>query len=175
MSYIKKFLTFNSIFLVSLIICFAITSATIIRERTDFSGIWVINLKKSEFKEIPIYAAFNRLKVDQKIDSITLNGFNTGENNENISEVVTYALNGKSFERITSDNRKLITNLYWSDDERSLKKIGIYSFDDNQQKEEYKRTEVWGLLNNDSILTIDITVAYKTGYEYSIKAAYDKQ
>jgi hypothetical protein len=173
MSQLKK----NRVFFLLVFMCSVCISNTCISQkvnRINFSGTWSINNEKSEFGGKPAYVVFRQLIVDQKSDSIFFEGYNKGENNENIVAKARYSFNSESLPIITSENRKLLTTLSWSSDGKTLTKVGTYSFKDDFKNEEYKRTEEWSLSSDEKELSIFVKLKYNTGSGYAVKSIYKK-
>jgi hypothetical protein len=153
-------------------ICSALTVRS---EKVNFSGMWAINLQKSEFGEAPPTTAFKQLRVEQKTDSIIIEGSNTKSNGETFTSVSKNSLDGKTFERISVENRKVKASVQWTDNMKTLTRNASYSFIDNYEQEEYTRKETWFLSENGRELNINVNVIYSTGFAYEIKIAYDKK
>lgn len=165
----------KSIYLIIISAFFICSATTIISKKVNFSGIWILNLQKSEFEKAPVHTALKQMNVDQEESSITIEAFNIKESGETISSKATYTFDGKNLEKIMSDKRKMKANIQWTEDLQTIKKSSSYSFINNQEEEEYNAVETWNLSDSGKTLIVNRTVAYKTGFSFSIKAVYNKR
>jgi hypothetical protein len=151
------------------------TSTNAVKAQTaNFSGVWSINEKKSDFAGQQLTTMYKQIKIVQTSDSLSVFGMRFGD--QNISnKATTYPLNGDSVRIYLSNNRTMTASLKWSKDEKSFTRNSSYSFPDEPNKEAYKTQEIWSLINGGKTLLLKRTFLYGDGNSVEVNAAYDKQ
>lgn len=154
--------------------CFLLIATNVFAQKTGFSGTWVINEDKSEFAGQPLNVMFRKLKVQQKKDSLIIEGFRFSENSVSNSTVTSYPFNGDNVTTILANKRKMTAFIHWSDDGKILTRYSSYSFHDKPVEVDYKSKESWSLTDNGKMLTVNRIFTLNNGSNYTIKAVYEK-
>jgi len=151
-----------------IVTCF--TSARILK-KADFSGIWTINLDKSDFGKLD--ANLNSAKlivIDQKSKSLIL----TRTFGNNAPSIEYYNFDGTSVDTTMGEYKKT-SFLKWADDEMQFTISSLYNVtQQNRDPWKYTRTETYSLSEGDKILTVD-RVSVLPDRKETIKVVYDKK
>lgn len=167
----------NVLFAFSLIACFGIsTSAKIVSdEKPGFSGKWILNLSKSNFGDNPLYVVPKQINVltDKSYFDITF--LATGNAGADSTFHEKDLLEETPFQKQSADQRTVKYVVSLTDDGMLLNRDYSASFSGKPDEEEFHATEAWKLSEDGKSLTLDKQVKAASGYEYAVKAVYDKQ
>jgi hypothetical protein len=141
-----------------------------LQNRTDFSGKWILNINKSEFDNIPQYAAVKQFNVRQENDSIDIERITIDANGEEATSREVVSLDGKPCTLVLSNGKSKTSSITWFDSQKEMKTVSSYSAPNNPNNIEYILSQVWSLDGSKTVLTIILTAP-----EYTIKCVYDKQ
>jgi len=139
-------------------------------QQLNFSGVWQLDLNKSDFGNIPANAAVQKYTIQQNKSEISLIWITRNEKNEDITSTLKLPVpEGHDSTMLQASQRTRTTSIKFSEDGKSLTLIKSYSKPGNANETDYKITEVWKLVNDGKQLLIELTSP-----KYSIKAIYIK-
>lgn len=158
-----------------LAVLFTICSSETLPNQANFSGTWVINVPKSEFGDNPLYVVPKQVKIIQDKDKLAVELFVTAVSGADSTMNEKIPFDGKAFDTVTADQRTRHYTVSWAVNNQVLKLDYSSSYSGNPNKEEYHTIETWKLSEDGKELTLNKQVKVLIGYEYSVKAVYDKQ
>lgn len=167
----KKPATKKTAFLTAAAFAFICISAAIV-DKSNFTGEWTLNEKKSDLGEFGARFTPKKIKVEQKEDGLSIErviSFN-GED-RTTSEKLT--LDGKESENTVFNNSKKKSTAKWSDDGQTLTVNSVTKLDRNGEILEIKSTETWKLMNEGKSLSLE-TVSTSSMGTNDVKAVFDK-
>lgn len=138
----------------------------------NFTGEWKLNEQKSELGEFGNFAP-RKIKIDSKNDSLSYERTVTNQSGEEVIISMKLRFDGKETEGVAFGNSKRKSIAKWSDDGQSLLVNSTILFDQDGQITEIKVNEVWKLIENGSILTIESNSSSSFG-DNSMKMMFDK-
>jgi hypothetical protein len=141
----------------------------------NFTGSWKLNVSKSEFGDIPQYAAVKQYDVRQDADSVFIKRIVVDQNNaeKNVDESIS--LDGKPTVHELANKKKRISVITWSDDKKTMTTKSSYTVANDPDEIEYSVIQSWIISEDNSL-----RVTFK-GYDltdkknFTIKLIYDKQ
>jgi hypothetical protein len=136
----------------------------------DFSGKWVLNVTKSEFGDIPLYAAVKQFDIKQNNDSIFIKKITIDENNHEKETTENISFNSQPSIQILDNKRTKKSAAQWSSNGQVLTIANNYSLPGEPEKIDYSFLQTWSLTEDGKELNVNLKSP-----TYSIKAIYDKQ
>lgn len=142
--------------------------------QADFTGTWTINLKKSEFKEVPAFVVDTILVVRQTADSLLIERSGADEQGKSYTVRENASLTGSPTLTITPSNSTKTLTVKWNADNTSLTKDAVYSFPGNPAQLRRGILQTWSLSPDKNELVMESTFQDASN-KYSVKAVYEKQ
>lgn len=140
-------------------------------QKNVFSGKWVLNLRKTDFKQAPDWLLPKSLEVTQKNDAIIIQARVYDKDMVGHYYTETLPFDGTSRQTATYGSSKRTVSLKWDYGDKNFV-LSVHAVTD-QDDTGTDFTETWSLENDGKTLVLD-RVATQYG-DYSIKAYYDKK
>lgn len=138
-------------------------------QKTDFSGLWKLNIEKSEFGDVPANAAAIEYNVEMKQNEISLR-WNTIDNKGEIAKSnQKILLNEAEVSTVLPSERTRTISAKLTSDGKMLVLKKSYSKPGIAEETDYVLRESWSLNNGGKELMIELISP-----KYRIKAVYDK-
>ncbi len=143
------------------------TSIAAFAQRTDFSGMWILDKSRTQFGDAPEYVLPRYYKVDQQSSKIILSITTVDQQSKDEPTVVdSLGFDGVPFER-KSTSGLIASSLKWNNDR---------SFTLTKKSQKVNITETWTEEDNGKTLVCDRSVEQTgNGFKYNIKGYYTKQ
>lgn len=133
----------------------------------NFSGIWKLNISKSEFNGLPTMAACEQIKIEQTRDSIFTERSYIEQGGSKTLSKSRRSIDGRTNLSETSDGVTRKATVIWSKEKAGLVLATIYTKPGLPNEDDYTLTSIWQLNNN------TLTEEFITP-NYTIRAIYDK-
>jgi hypothetical protein len=142
-----------------------------IAQKTDFSGNWSLNTRKTDFKQAPDWIMPVAFEIKQKKDQLVIQtkAYDKGMVQHYYTEYLPF--NGSASEVMTWDDNKRNVSLHWNPIDSSITLSIRVIKSDNPSGASY--TETWSLGDDGKTLIIDRQASQADGY--NIKAVYNKK
>jgi len=140
-------------------------------QKTDFSGKWELNLRKTDFKQAPEWLVPRSLEVKQKTDAIIIQARIYDKEMVGHYYTETLSFDGTTRQTATYGSNKRTVSLKWEYGDKSFV-LSVHAVTDGADAGS-DFTETWSLENDGKTLVLD-RVATQYG-DYSIKAYYEKK
>ena len=180
MSYYQKlvatFATNKSVLLLTAVF-FTLTSMA--PHRANFSGNWKLNESKSvRGNSLCIYdpgdrMRSNTMKIAGHADFLTIDVVNSSLDRTLVTRREKLTFDGKESEVALIRRGKTFT-VKWSDDGQTMTVNSIVYLDINGEKQEFKVTEVWKLINDGKSISLQANAKSTFFGECAWKFVYDK-
>jgi hypothetical protein len=139
-------------------------------KRPDFSGTWKLNIQKSQFNEVPYYAAVKQFTISQQENTISITRTLIDAESKEITTKEYFTMNGKPNSSVVVGQKTKVSLITWSEGEEVLILNTSYSKSNKPEEIDYKLFQTWQLTNGDKELVVDLTTP-----GYKIKAIYDRE
>ncbi|HZY37571.1 MAG TPA: hypothetical protein VFE53_13030 [Mucilaginibacter sp.] len=139
-------------------------------QKTDFSGKWNLNLKKTDLSRIPNWLPTRSFEIKQKNDVITIEAKMYDDQMDQHYYTETLPFDGTTTETITYGDNKRMVSMKWNFDNKGFMLSVRLAPSDGPSGTDF--TETWSLENDGKTLVIDRIPAQANGY--ALKAYYDK-
>lgn len=140
----------------------------------DFSGLFRLNLAKSDFSQADPSVSCNEFDIAQYKDSIMIKRIILNEDGSQKENKEILDFDGRKVGyQIDYGTKK--ASVKWSNHNQVLTRIAEYDLDYGTSEKHYTTTEVLSLSEDGKMLTDNLTIEHKAGRKYSVKAVYDKQ
>jgi len=155
----------------SLVLIFLLLPFISLAQKTVFSGKWVLNLRKTDFKQAPDWLVPKSFVITQKNDTIVIQArvYDNQMVEHYYSEIVPF--DGTTSETIIYNRNKRVVSLKWDYGDKSFVLSVRLVKGDGQPDSEF--TETWSLENDGKTLVVDRNARLLD--DYSITAYYDKK
>ena len=180
MSYYQKlvatFATNKSVLLLTAVF-FTLTSMA--PHRANFSGNWKLNESKSvRGNSLCIYdlgdrMRSNKMKIAGHADFLTIDVVSSSLDGALVTRREKLTFDGKESE-VTFFGRGKKSAVKWSDDGKTMTVNSIVYLDINGEKQEFKVTEVWKLINDGKSISLQANAKSTFFGERAWKFVYDK-
>lgn len=138
----------------------------------DWSGVWKINLVKSQFNGAPTYSLNKAIKIIETIDKISIRRTLEGDNGADSLSVENFALDGKSVKLRNADGGIKELTLTRSADGKSLTEK--FSYTNSAGENVFTGSEVVELSADKKALLVTRHMKTSSGFEYTVKGWYDR-
>jgi hypothetical protein len=140
-------------------------------QKTDFSGKWNLNLKKTDLTRVPNWLPTRSFEIKQKNDFITIEAKMYDDQMVQHYYNETLPFNGTTTETVTYGDNKRSVSLKWNFDNKSFTLLVRPTTNDGPTGADF--TETWSLENDGKTLVVDHIPSQLNGYTY--KVYYDKK
>lgn len=154
----------------TLVLIFLLLPIMSIAQKSDFSGKWNLNLKKTDLTRVPDWLVTRSFEIKQKNDAIAIEAKFYDEQMVNHYYTETIPFDGTTVETITYADNKRIVSLKWDFDNKSFALSVRPATSDGPTGFDF--TETWSLENDRKTLVVSHSPSQGNGYDY--KAYYDK-
>lgn len=151
-----------------------IMSFKTVHTKTNLSGMWLINLSKSEFGDSPNYVLPKKLEIDDQETSIKMKFTWQSETGADSTFLLVF-IPGQVTDNMTAERRTQHFHVTRTDNDQSLKIEYSSSFTDEPDNEEYHTVQYLQLSPDRKELTFKKDVKVNDGYAYTVNGSYDKQ
>jgi hypothetical protein len=142
--------------------------------QSNFAGTWAFNETKSNFGDSQFRFAATSMIVTQDANTLSVESTMPGRDGGEIKASARYTFDGNVSENpmFNSTRKSIVT---WSADKTSLTIASTMTFDMGGETREMKSTEIWKLLDEGKVLSIESVRPGRDGGEIKTTAAYDKK
>jgi hypothetical protein len=137
-------------------------------QQTNFSGVWKLNLDKSDFGNVPSKAATQFYQIEQGKQEITLKWTTKNNANEDVESSQRLLLDSTAASALLPSQRTRVMAAKFSVDGKSLLISKSYSKANNPNDNDYVLKETWRLINGGKELLVELNSPV-----YTIKAIYE--
>ena len=180
MSYYQKLVaTFAANKSVLLLIAVVFTLTSMAPHRANFSGKWKLNESKSvRGNTLCIYDQGDRMrsdamKITEHADFLTIDVVSSSSDGALVKRSEKLTFDGKESE-FTLFKRGKTFSVKWSDDGKTMTVNSLVYLDINGEKQEFKVTEVWKLINDGKSISLEANLTSALIGERVAKHVYDK-
>ena len=180
MGYYQKFvITFASKMPVFLLTAAFFTLTSMAPHRANFSGNWKLNESKSvRGNTLCIYDQGDRMrsdamKITEHADFLTIDVVSSSSDGAPVTRSEKLTFDGKESE-FTLFKRGKTFSVKWSDDGKTMTVNSLVYLDINGEKQEFKVTEVWKLINDGKSISLQANAKSTFVGERTWKFVYDK-
>jgi hypothetical protein len=180
MSYYQKLVaTFAANKSVLLLIAVVFTLTSMAPHRANFSGKWKLNESKSvRGNTLCIYDQGDRMrsdamKITEHADFLTIDVVSSSPDGTPVTRSEKLTFDGKEGE-FTLFKRGKTYSVKWSDDGKTMTVNSLVYLDINGEKQEFKVTEVWKLINDGKSISLQANAKSTFVGERTWKFVYDK-
>jgi hypothetical protein len=165
----------NILYALSVTACLLITAAfKTTRETVGLSGIWVLNVSKSDFGDSPAFVLQKQLEITDNKTIVKIKYTATTEAGADSIFTLTYTP-GKVLDNLTAEKRTQHFQTSWVDNNQAFKIEHSSSFCSKPDTVEYHAVQHFQLSADGKELTLDKQVKVYNGYAYAVKGVYEKQ
>lgn len=144
--------------------------------QVNFSGTWI--MKEKQHIQGPEYdnALPNHFKVDQQKDSLCIEVSSIGKEGGYVMNRLAVAMNGHSTETISpSSKRRIVRNISWSADKKSLKLTAIFYMPEDGTKVDFTRIEIWMLSADEHQIKVNKKSIETRSETWEVDGTFEKQ
>ncbi len=144
------------------------SSLKLTAQKTNFSGIWGINISKSDFGEFPPNVTVNQYDINQKDDTIFIKRLTLSPDGRSVISNEKISFNGKPCISVMPKG-KITSAITWSPDKQIMNINSSYSTLENPTEIAFKISQSWSLSKDGNDLVIKMVTP-----AYSFRAVYSK-
>jgi len=153
-------------FILSCVMLFS--SLDLTAQKTNFSGVWGINISKSDFGNVPSNVAVQQFDINQKDDTVFIKRIIMTPDGSPITINEKISVDGNPCTSTTYDGKTKASTISWSPDQLIMTINSVYSLPGKPEMG-YKISQNWSLSKDGNELMVSMVTP-----GYSIRAAYSK-
>lgn len=158
-----------TVYFSALLLMLLLNSFSTFHKIPDYSGNWVINLQKSKFGEVPLSAAVQQYRIEQKDTQLILTMSSINEKEETVSSVQNVSLDGSVSTIVLPNQRTRKISAVYSKEQNVLMLTKSYSKSGKPEEEDYVLKENLKLGDDGKEMVVVLTSP-----SYAITISYDK-
>jgi hypothetical protein len=155
----------KQVFILSGVILFS--SLNVTAQRTNFSGVWGIDISKSDFGNVPSYAVVKQFDINQNNDTVFIKRVAVNPDGVQRISMEEISLDGKLCATVLPKG-KITSAITWSSNNQTMTINSSYRDSENPEIA-YKISQAWSLSTNKNELTVSMVTP-----GYSIRTVYIK-